>query len=275
MTWTFAVTRAVPPSIVRCELSHLERQPIDPDRAAAQHAAYEAVLDRLGCRLLRAAPAPDHPDSVFVEDVAVVLDEVAVLTRPGAESRRGEVEGVAAVLAGHRPLRRLEPPATLDGGDVLRLGRTLLVGRTARTNPEGIAQLEAVAGPLGYRVRSVPVNGCLHLKTAVTAIAPDTLLFNPAWVDRAGFPGYTLLEVDPAEPAAANVLRVGHTLLVATAHPRTRRRLEERGLATIPVDVSELARAEAGLTCCSILFRASPPPPAPAGPERTVPSRRP
>ncbi len=255
------VTRAVSPSLDRCQLEHVDRRPIDVDRAAHQHAAYEAVLEDLGCAVERVEPAPALPDAVFVEDTAVVVPEVAILTRPGAAARRPEVEGVAAVLGRHRPLRSIESPATLDGGDVLRLGRRVWVGESVRTNQAGAAQLRRILEPLGYEVATVPVTGCLHLKTAVTAVGPDTLLLNPHWVD-APFRGLATIEVDPREPYGANALRVDGSgsagvrsaVIVAAAHPRTRDRLDAAGIRTAAIDVSELAKAEAGVTCCSILL---------------------
>jgi dimethylargininase len=165
-----ALLRGVPPTLERCELSFREREPIDLARARAQHAAYADLLRELGYAVVELAADPAFPDCCFVEDVAVVLDELALLTRPGAESRRGEVAAVAEALARYRPLATTEDPATLEGGDVLRVGRTLYVGRSARTNAAGIARLAAVAEPHGYRVVPVPVSGCLHLKSAVTAL---------------------------------------------------------------------------------------------------------
>src|SRR5688572_29484443 len=166
-----ALTREVPPSIVHCELTHLARTPIDLARAREEHAAYEAALATLGCEVRRIAPAPELPDSVFVEDAALVLDEVAVLMRPGAASRRDEVGSVAGALAPYRPLLRIDAPGTLDGGDVLRSGRRVYVGQTPRSNAEGCRQLQALLAPYGYDVRAVAVQGCLHLKTAVTEVA--------------------------------------------------------------------------------------------------------
>jgi dimethylargininase len=249
-----ALTRPVPAALDRCELTHLARVPIDVDRAAAQHAGYERVLASLGCIVRRVPPAHDLPDSVFIEDTAVVLDEVAIVARPGAASRRGEADAVADVLAEYRHLGRITAPATIDGGDVLRLGRTLYVGTGGRTNAGGVAQLAAIAGPLGYAVAGVQVNGCLHLKSAVTECAPGLLVVNPEWVDAGIFAGHRAIDVDPGEPSAANVLRVGAVVVCAAAHARTRARLEAAGLCVRPVDVSELAKAEAGVTCCSILL---------------------
>jgi dimethylargininase len=251
-----ALTRAVPPTLARCELTHQEREPIDVALAAAQHERYEQALAALGCTVERLPPEPELPDSVFVEDVAVVLDEAAVVTRPGAASRRPETASVIEALRAYRDLVRVEPPGTLEGGDVLRLGSVVYVGLSTRSNAVGIEQLRTLLRPLGYEVRAVAMRGCLHLKTAVTLAADGTLLLNPAWVDPAAFPGFDHVAVDPAEAAAANVLRVGGEVIIPAHHPRTRERLESRGIVTRPVDVSELAKAEAGVTCCSLIFDA-------------------
>ena len=248
-----AITRPVSPAIVGCELTHLSRSPIDVNTAAAQHAAYERALEELGCRIVRLALAPDLPDSVFVEDAAVVLDEVAVMTRPGAASRRAEVPAVAEALAALRPLRAIEAPGTLDGGDVLRAGRRLFVGRSSRTNDEGIRQLRSIAAAFDYDVVAVAPEGCLHLKSAVTEVRPGLLLLNPEWVAASMFPGLECVEVDPAEPSAANVLPVGNGWIYPSAFPVTLARLERQGIRPTLVDVSELATAEGAVTCCSVI----------------------
>ena len=249
-----ALTRAVPPSIVRCELTHLARVPIDVDRAAAQHEAYEHALARLGCAVVRLPDEPEQPDALFVEDTAVVLDELAVIARPGAASRHGETRSVAAVLGEYRQLACIQSPGTLDGGDVLRTGRRVYVGLSGRTNADGARQLADALAPHGYQVTGIEVRGCLHLKSAVTAIADDAVLVNPGWVDASHFRGLQQIEVHPHEPFAANALRVDETLLCAGGAPRTRERLEAQGFAVERVDVSELAKAEAGVTCCSLIF---------------------
>lgn len=252
-----AITRGVSPAITQCELTHLERRPIDFERARSQHAAYEAALRNLGCDV-RALPADATlADSVFVEDIAVVVDEVAILTRPGAPSRRAESAGIAAALAAHRPLKAIEAPGTLDGGDVLQVDRTLYVGLTQRTNQAGVDQLAAALAPFGYRVLAVPVQGCLHLKSAVTLVAPGTVLANRDWIDVARFSNLTVLEVDPSEPYAANGLLVGTGVIYPTSFPATRRRLEGRGVTVRPLDVSELQKAEGAVTCCSLVFEAT------------------
>jgi dimethylargininase len=254
-TVLLALTRAVPQSISRCELTHLARAPIDYARAASEHNAYEEALVSLGCRLHRLPDTPDLPDSVFVEDTAVVLDHVAIITRPGAESRRSETATVAAALQAFRPLRYIVAPGTLDGGDVLRVGSTLFVGTTPRTNIEGATQLAAAAARDGMTVRQADVSGCLHLKSAVTLVRshPPAVLLNPEWVNPSLFEGSEILHVDALEPSAANALLVGETVLCATGYPRTRERLEKAGVRTMAVPAGELAKAEGGLTCGCVL----------------------
>lgn len=255
MAW-LALTRAVSPRLAECELTHLARAPIDIARAQAQHAAYERCLEQLGCELRRLPPAPELPDSVFVEDTAVVLDELAVVTRPGAPSRQPELDAVAEALRSYRPLHAIEAPATLDGGDVLVAGRRVFVGLSTRTNRAGLEQLERALAPAGYVVRAAAVTGCLHLKSAVTLVAPDVLLLNPAWIDPSGFGGFERIEVDPGEPFAGNALRLPQALLHPAEFPRTRERLERHGLRVHPVAADELAKAEGGVTCCSLLLQA-------------------
>ena len=250
-----ALTRNVSPAMASCELTHLERVPIDPAVAARQHQRYEEALARLGCRVEHVAAAPTLPDSVFIEDTAVVVDELAVMARPGAASRQAEVDGVADALRRYRPLAAITAPGTLDGGDVLRVGRTVYVGQSGRTNDDGIAQLRAHLAPYGYEVRAVRPTGCLHLKTAVTAVSDAAVLLNPEWISPSLFDGFEVIAVDRSEPFAANVVRVGSAILTASAFPGTRQVLEQHGVEVHVVDVSELAKAEGAVTCCSILLR--------------------
>lgn len=249
-----AVTRPVSPSLARCELTHLARTPIDVARAEQQHGAYERLLTSLGATLVRVAAAPESPDAVFIEDTAVVLDEIAVLTRPGAASRRGEPAAVESALAPYRPLRAMTAPGTLDGGDVLRLGRTLYVGRSTRTNDAGIDQLANLVSPFGYRVVPIAFQGCLHLKSAVTDVGEGLLLLNPTWVSPAVFAACEAVPVDEGEPHAANALRVGGAVVFPAEFPRTRDRLIARGLNVATTECGELAKAEGAVTCCSLVF---------------------
>jgi dimethylargininase len=261
-----ALVRDVSPSLERCELSFQRRVSIDLEQARAQHRAYVETLSALGCKVEILPTLPENPDAVFVEDTAVVVDELAVITRPGAESRRAEVDSSAAALARHRKLAYIEAPGTLDGGDVLVVGRSVYVGLSARSNHAGIAQLRVHLEPFGYRVEPVELKGCLHLKTAATQVgmlksaaaevAPGLLLINPAWVDKTAFRDVAFIEVDPAEPFAANAVCVGEALVYPASFPRTRERLEQQGLDVHVVDMSETEKAEGGVTCCSILLRA-------------------
>lgn len=253
---TIALTREISPAIAHCELTHLTRTAIDPEIARAQHAAYERCLEEAGCAVHRLDASAEMPDSVFIEDVAVIFDELALVTRPGAPSRRAETQAVAAVVAQHRPVRHIEPPATLDGGDVLCVGRTVFVGHSTRTNAAGVEQVRRILIPLGYDVRATEVCGCLHLKSAVTGVADDVLLVNRAWIPKGELAGFVVVDVDPVEPHGANALRLEDRVLHAAAFPRTRERLEKRGIRVDPVDLSELAKAEGAVTCCSILIPA-------------------
>jgi dimethylargininase len=249
----YAITREVSPTIGQCKLTHIDRVAIDVDLARSQHAEYRQLLTELGCAVIHLPAEPDFPDSVFVEDTAVVLDELAVLTRPGAKSRHGEVDSIAKALTPHRSLARLPESAMLDGGDVLCVDKTIWIGVSSRTTQGGIEQFERLVAPHGYAVRSIKVHRVLHLKSAVTAVSDDTLLVNPDWIDD-DFDGYRTIPVDPSEPFAANVLRVGERVVVSTSYPRTAERLDNAGIQHRSVVSSELAKAEGALTCCSIIF---------------------
>jgi dimethylargininase len=208
----------------------------------------------LGARVIALPEEPELPDAIFVEDTAVVLDEIAVLARPGAASRLAEVDTIEPVLATYRPLHRIEAPGTLDGGDVLCVARMLYVGRSTRTNEAGITQLAQLVEPLGYRVRAVPVAGCLHLKSACSHVGDSLVLVNGNWIDTGAFTEVELLEIDAAEPAAANAVLVEDAILMASDVPRTADLVRNRGRRVVTVDLSELRKAEAGGTCMSLIF---------------------
>ncbi|HYO79672.1 MAG TPA: arginine deiminase family protein, partial [Thermoanaerobaculia bacterium] len=245
-----AITRDVAKKIADAELTHMERVSIDYRRAAEQHEQYRDALRSLGVEVLTIPADERHPDCVFIEDTAIVLDDVAVITRPGAESRRGEVDAVAEEVARIRPLVRIEAPATIDGGDVLVLGDRIYVGLSTRTNEEALAQLARLTR---REVIAVNVTGALHLKTAITRVSDDTLLVNREWLDVAPFAGWQLIDVDPDEPFAGNALLVGDTLIYPNAFGKTRARLEAAGLTIRGIDADELAKAEGGVTCCCLL----------------------
>ncbi len=254
-----ALVREVSAALADCELSFVAREPINLELAKRQHAAYVQALTELGCEII-ALPALDAmADSVFVEDVAVVFDEVAVMTRPGASSRREEGASVALALSRYRSLLRIEAPGTLDGGDVLRCGRHVFVGHSARSNAAGIDQLRELIKGFGYSVEAVEMRGCLHLKSAVTAVAEGIFLINRDWVDADAFAGFQLLDVAADEPHAANALRVvvdGQSgVIYPDCFPQTLVRLHAAGIAVTAVDLSELQKAEGAVTCCSLLLQ--------------------
>ena len=249
-----AITREVSSAMAECELTFMSRQPIDLFRARQQHHEYQAALEKLGARVLSLPQEPHLPDSMFVEDPALVLDELAVIMRLGTESRRAEAESLAQHLGGFRPLQYISAPGTLEGGDILRVGKTLFAGLSKRSNLEGIRQLQKFVAPHGYQVVSVEVRGCLHLKSAVTFLGGETLLANRAWFDSAPFSGFQWLDVASDEAHAANALTIGKTTLFPSSFPRTRAAIKKSGFAVTALDISELQKAESGLTCSSLLF---------------------
>jgi dimethylargininase len=249
-----AITRAVSPALVNCELSFISRQPIDLQVASAQHRAYEQLLEKLGAKIISLPAEPDLPDSMFVEDPAIVLNELAVIFPLGTESRRPEAASLARAIARFRKLEHVKLPGTVEGGDILRIDRKLFVGLTKRSNPEGIRQLTAILAPHHYEVIPVPVTGCLHLKSAVTHLGRATLLANRAWFDPSPFSSHNWIDVDPTEPHAANALALGDTIIFPASFPLTRARIEAAGFHVTPLDISELQKAESGLTCSSLLF---------------------
>jgi len=252
-----AITRVVSPGIVHCELTFVARQPIDLARAVQQHGAYQRLLENFGAQVISLPAEPQLPDSMFVEDPAIVLDELAIIFPLGTETRRPEAATIAHVLAKFRQLACVELPAQVEGGDILRIGRRLFAGQSSRTNAEGIRQLASITAPFGYEVVSVPVTGCLHLKSAVTYIGRNTLLANRAWFDTEPLAGFEWIDVAPDESHAANALALGDTVIFPASFPRTRDRLEARGFHVTPIDISELQKAESGLTCSSLLFDAA------------------
>ena len=247
-----ALTREVSPAIANCELEFLDREPIDLALAVEQHRQYQETLADLGAKVEILPAEPDLPDSVFVEDPVIVLDEIAVMTRMGATSRRGESDTLARALTMYRELSPIVEPATLEGGDVMRIAKTLYVGYSRRTNIAGIQQLATMLHPLGYFVVPVEVRGCLHLKTACTYIGDDTVLANRAWMDPDALCSLKILDVP--EPRGANALRIADTVLMPAAFPRTRELLERSGFRVRAIDNSEMLKAEAGVTCTSLLF---------------------
>jgi dimethylargininase len=249
-----AITRGVSPRFEECELTHIDRTPINLDIARAQHREYVNALAEVGCQIIELPAEAGLPDSVFVEDTAVILPEAAIITRPGADSRKPETESIIQALSPYRTLIHITMPATVDGGDVLVLEKNIYVGISTRSNEASVLQMQELLGCHGYKVTGVKTHGCLHLKTAVTHVDERTLLINPKWVDGYQFNDFDWIEVDPSEPFAANCLPVNGHIIFPTAFPKTRAKLEARGYKIRAVNVDELAKAEGAVTCCSLII---------------------
>jgi dimethylargininase len=252
-----AITRSVSSALAHCELSFIPRSTIDLEKARAQHHAYEQVLSKLGARVISLPEEPQLPDSMFVEDPAIVVDEVAVICPLGAETRRKEATSLAAALEKFRKLAYVKLPGTLEGGDVLRVGKKIFVGITARSNPEGIRQLAVILGAYGYDLTAVPVTGCLHLKSAVTYLGRNTMIANRAWFDSRRIEGFEWLDVDPSEAHSANALAISDSVIFPASFPKTEALIEAKGFHVESLDISELQKAESGLTCSSLVFDAT------------------
>jgi dimethylargininase len=252
---TRAIVRAPSPRLAEGELTHLARQPLDVPRAFAQHAAYVALLREHGLEIMEAPEAPEHPDGLFVEDVLVVIDGRAILTRPGAASRRGEVASIELVAQQlGLPIERIQAPGRLDGGDVLVTEGHVFVGRSSRTNARAIEQLATFHACRKRKVLGLPLHGVLHLRTALTQLPDGALIALPKSVDvfQLRKLGYHVHEA--AEPSAADVLCIGNTVVLPSDANVTAFRLRELGYEVVQIDVSELQKLEAGVTCMSVLL---------------------
>lgn len=248
-----AFTRPPSAALSRCELTFLARQPIDVLLAAHQHRAYEAALQKAGARIERLPDVVDLPDATFVEDTAVVLDEVAIIASMATPSRRPEIETVVPALGAHRTVKRLSPPAFLDGGDVLRVGRELFLGVSTRTNHEAVRAVAGMVREHGYTVTPVEVTGCLHLKTCCSPLSDRAVLIDSRRIPNEPFRHLSCVEVPEGDADAANVLVIDRVAVMPSGFPRTAALLLQHGFAVHPVDLSEFQKAEAGATCLSLI----------------------
>lgn len=249
------LTHIVASNLASGELTYLDREAVNLSLAQRQHEQYCSMLVSLGVELTVLDINKNLPDSCFVEDTAIVLDEIAIITSMGTSSRRSEPAGVKQELSKYRETVDIHLPATIEGGDVLRIGKTLFVGLSSRTNTLAISALTDIVKPFGYTVVAVPVTGCLHLKTACTAILDDVLLINPAWIDTAPLQGYTVVPVAPDEPWAANTIRVDEAICAQADFPKTLERVQKFASHIELLSISEFRKVEAGLSCLSILFK--------------------
>ena len=251
---TLALTRLPSSSLLNCEVTHVSRQPIDIQLAFEQHESYCQALRGLGVEVEQLPSVDAYPDSVFIEDNAIVLDELVVITSMGSVSRQGEVAMIGPVLSQHRRIVQILPPATIEGGDVLRVGKRIFVGISSRTTQLGVDALRAIVEPLGYEVISVDVHHCLHLKTACTFLDDETMLVNSEWLDVEELKNYRVLHVPQFEPFGANVLSVPQGLLANAANPKTLDLIQMEGYSVTDVNISEFLKAEAGVTCLSLIM---------------------
>lgn len=249
-----AITHTPSPFLNQAELTFLSRQPVDADNAMLQHKSYCDMLHKCGVNVITLDKNSSLPDSVFVEDTALVLDEIGIMMPMGAASREEETKVVETKLADFRTIKYIKRPAKLEGGDILQIGRRLYVGLTSRTNIEGIKVLEEIVRPHGYDVRSVNVHGCLHLKTGCTALDDRTILINPDWVDPKPFENFHQVAVPSEEPFAANILRITHMICMHSGFEKTRQKIEKLGYKVEVTDISEFLKTEAGMTCISLIF---------------------
>ncbi|MCA9673804.1 MAG: dimethylargininase [Kofleriaceae bacterium] len=255
---TVAITRAVPTSFASALAAVPPDPPIDVARARAEHDAYRAALAAIGLRVVCLAAADALPDSCFVEDTAVVGTGLALITRPGAPSRRPEVDAVTPALARHVAIAWTAAPATIDGGDCLRVGATLFVGRSARTSADGVARLREVFAPRGVTVVAVDLPpGVLHLKCVVSSLGGDRVALADDTIPAAALPGARVVRIPADEGYAANVVHHDGAVVMADGHPRARAALEAAGLRVVAVDNRELRKADSALTCLSVLVDAA------------------
>jgi dimethylargininase len=248
-----ALTREVPASFAQALCANAPAEPIDVDRARRQHAAYRAALAKCGLDVTCWPVADALPDSCFVEDTAVVAAGIALITRPGAPSRQSEVHAADVYFRQRCELAYIKEPATLDGGDVMRVGKTFYVGRSARTNGLGIARLAEVFEPRGLRVVAIELPpGVLHLKCVCAPLGDDRITLAEGALPRDVFDAH-VVTIPAEESYAANVLAIGDHVLSADGFPRTHEALSRAGFSVIPLDTTEFRKADGALTCLSIL----------------------
>lgn len=242
------------PRLAECQLSYVDRMPIDLSLARQQHGTYVQALIKLGVEVDILHINPHCPDGVFVEDPVIILDETAIITSMGNPERRAEIPAIKEYISGHRQIQEIRLPAKLEGGDVLQIGRKIFIGLSSRTNLAGMEALKIITQQYGYEIILVRVTGCLHLKTAVTALDEERLLINPSWLDTTPFRDFQLVVVPSEEPWGANILRLPMGVIANAAYPGTCHLIASLGYRLEAVDISEYGKAEAGLTCMSVVY---------------------
>lgn len=249
-----ALTRAVSPALGNCELTFREREPIDADEAVKQHEAYCDLLRRCGVTVITLPASASHPDCCFVEDAAIVVDELAIIAGMGVASRCGELPVIVTALAEYRELVHIGPRAKLEGGDVIRIGKNIFVGLSMRSDTAGVAELRRILQPFGYQITPVRTRGSLHLTTACGIVNDETLLVNPHWIDIEPLKHFNLLHTPDDEPWSANTVRIGDTVCLEQGAPRTLELVSKVHSQIETLAISEFRKAEGSLSCLSLLF---------------------
>jgi dimethylargininase len=248
----YAIVRTVPGSYDRCVTT--QAAGIDVALARRQHAAYCSALEQAGVKLVVLEADDRLPDCCFVEDTVIVVDELAIITRPGAPSRREEVKAVEKAISEFKNIRRILPPGTIDGGDVLQIGMRIFIGLSARTTPDAVEQVHGMVSPLGYEVIPVPVHDTLHLKSAVTALNDSCLVMAAGYFDERLFADFRQLTLPMEETYAANCLCVNDTVIIPSGFPVAKAMIEAEGFSLKELDNSEFRKGDGALTCLSVLF---------------------
>ena len=252
--FTHAIARKPGPNFAQGITTALNEESPKYEILVSQHEEYITTLKSIGLKVILLDALPDHPDAYFVEDTAVVATEVAVITNPGADARKGEEKTIAPILSRYRKTERIRPPGTADGGDVLQVDRHFFIGLSERTNPEGADQLSHILGKYGYTCTIMTAGEGLHLKSSVNYVGKNMLLITEDFAENVQFEGYDTLIVNNEESYAANTLFVNDHLLVPRGYPDTRKKLEVLGFKIIELDTSEVRKMDGGVTCMSIRF---------------------
>jgi dimethylargininase len=252
--FTRAIARKPGPNFAQGLTTAINEEPPRYEILVNQHEGYIAALQSIGLEVILLDALSDHPDAYFVEDTAVIAANVAVITNPGADTRKGEEKTIAPVLAKYRKTENIQAPGTVDGGDVLQVGKHFFVGVSERTNPEGADQLGRILEGHGYTWTTVAVGAGLHFKSSVNFVGKNTLLVTEDFAGREQLKGYDTIVVDRSESYAANTLLINDHLLIPRGYPGTRKKLEALGFKIIELDTSEVRKMDGGLTCLSLRF---------------------
>jgi dimethylargininase len=250
----FAIVRNIPNSFPQCITAFSGKSPIDVILAQQQHELYCKTLVELGLKLVRIEADNSLPDCCFTEDAAIVTDVLGIISLPGTESRHAEIIEMEKALTSFKKIRHIAAPATIEGGDVLKIGKKLFIGNSARTNDEGIKQVANMVSELGYEVIPVKIRNTLHLKTVCTYLGNNCIIYADGHFDENIFAEYDKIIVPATESYCANTLVVNGKVLIPKGFPLTRSLIEKKGFSVIELDMSEIEKADGALTCLSVIF---------------------